>query len=123
MEREKKKIKDETLQMLDWQKQNIESRQKQDRDLQEMEKTKLREKWSRDLIEEKQKKTKDREEVLSHFKEIEEFNEKELLEKKALVDLEKQRDKDLINRILEKEKGLDEIDKKEKVNFLKKFFE
>jgi len=49
--------------------------------------------------------------------EIEEFNKKELEERKRKALEEKNRDRELIDAILKREKHLDEIDKKEKVKF------
>lgn len=111
--------------MLDWQRKHIESRQKEEKDLREYEKSKLREKWNDEIIKEKQKKEIEREERINQFNEIEEFNQREFEYKKALKEQEKQNDKSLIQTILDKEKALDELDKKEKVEknlffFLKK---
>jgi hypothetical protein len=47
---------------------------------------------------------------------IEEFNKEEEQKRQMRRELEKQKDKELINSIVDKEKGLDEIDKREKVN-------
>jgi hypothetical protein len=83
--------------------------------MEEMEKKKLKEKWEKDLIDEKNKKEQERINNLKHFNEIEEFNKREMEEKRKILMAEKQNDKDLIKRILDKEKALDEIDKKDKV--------
>jgi len=107
--------------MLEWQRQNFESRQKDQHDLQEYEKAKLREKWSKDLIQEKRKKQKERKEMLDQFHEIEEFNKTEMEARKAQLDQEKRNDKELVKKILDKEKALEEIDKKEKVIYFLKF--
>jgi D-mannonate dehydratase len=109
--------------MLEWQRQNIMSRQKDQHDLKEYEKAKLHEKWSKELIQEKQKKQKEREEMLDQFHDIEEFNKTEMEARKAQLDQEKLNDKELVKKILDKEKALDEIDRKEKViYFLKNYF-
>lgn len=101
--------------MLNWQKENIQSMLEAQKENETKEKTKLKEKWEKELILDKEKKLKEKKELLNNFKEIEDFNIKELQKKQLLKNLEKQNDKELLNRILEKEKGLDELDKKDKV--------
>lgn len=118
MERERKRQQEKALQMLNWQRQNNESRQKEEKESQENEKLQLREKWTKELKEEKLKKERERAETINQFHEIEEYNRRELEYKKALMDQEKQNDKQLIKTILDKEKALDEIDKKEKVKLI-----
>lgn len=106
--------------MLDWQRKHIEGRQKEEKELIEYEKSKLREKWNDETIKEKQKREKEREERINQFNEIQEFNQREFEYKKAFEEQEKQNDKALIQAILDKEKALDELDKKQKVE--KKLF-
>ncbi len=48
------------------------------------------------------------------YKDIDVFNQKEQLDKQKKIDYEKLKDKELINKIIEKENALDEIDKREK---------
>jgi hypothetical protein len=48
------------------------------------------------------------------YKDIDVFNQKEQIDKQKKIDYEKLKDKELINKIIEKEKALDEIDKREK---------
>jgi len=88
------------------------------KEFEEFEKKRLREKWRQELEHEKLRKEKEKAEKISEFNEIEEYNRKELELKKALMDQEKENDKILIKTILDKEKALDEIDKKEKVNII-----
>jgi hypothetical protein len=49
------------------------------------------------------------------YRDIEEFNKKEEVERLKKTVIEKLKDKELVNSIVEKEKALDDIDKKDKV--------
>ncbi len=53
------------------------------------------------------------------YRDIEEFNKHEENERLKKLMIEKTKDKELINSIVEKEKALDEIDRREKVSFIK----
>jgi len=81
----------------------------------------LKEQWARDAIMEEEEALKKRKANKMVYTDIEEFNRKEELERTRLVDMEKTADKELINSILEKEKALDELDKKEKEKQIKEF--
>jgi hypothetical protein len=73
----------------------------------------LREQWEKDLKREEEKmKTKELNKTV--YRDIEEFNLKEEIERTKRSQFEKLKDKELINGILEKEKSLNELDKKEK---------
>ena len=48
------------------------------------------------------------------YKDIDVFNKKEQIDKQKKTDYEKMKDKELIGKIMDKEKALDEIDKREK---------
>ena len=110
-----KKEKEKSLEILNWQTRDIESRNKTKRENIENEKKKLQEKWTQDLIENQEKKKQDKFNNIKNFKEIEELNKFEYQKKLDLLNEEKLKDKKLISSIVEKEKALDELDKKEKV--------
>lgn len=106
----------DTYKMLDWQKQNHIIQQEKEKEMIQYESKRLKDQWERDLKNEQIEKEKFKESNKQVYLEIEEFNRKELIEKKKKIEEEKLTDKDLIKGIIEREKALDEIDKKEKVN-------
>ena len=55
------------------------------------------------------------------YRDIEEFNRKEEIERKKKSDYEKVKDKELVDSIVEKEKALDNLDKLEKERKIKEF--
>lgn len=115
-EEEKKKLIMDTYNMLDWQKKNHEVQIEKEKEQIQYESIKLKEQWERDLKTEQIEKEKLKEVNKHVYLEIEEFNKKELIEKQKRIEEEKLKDKELIDSIINREKALDEIDKKEKVN-------
>jgi hypothetical protein len=119
-EEKKKKIK-ETYNFLDWQKQTQELNQLKETEIKSYETQRLKEQWERDQKREEEEKEKQREVNKMVYRDIEEFNHREEREKTRRIEMEKYKDKELINSIVEKEKALDEIDKKEKEKKIKEF--
>jgi hypothetical protein len=112
---EKKKLKENTYNFLKWQKVNQEVQTHKEREIKELEAKRLKEQWEKDAIRENEEidfKKKINKQV---YMDIEDFNKDEEEKRQMRRDLEKQKDKELINSIVDKEKGLDEIDKREKV--------
>jgi hypothetical protein len=112
---EKNKIKKNTYDMLDWQKQNMAENLRKEKELNDFEANRLKEEWAQDIRNEKIEKERKNELNKQLYIDIEEFNKKELEEKKRKDLEEKNRDRELIDAILKKEKNLDDLDKKEKV--------
>ena len=83
--------------------------------LMDSEKNRLKEIWNNELINENLKKQKQKFENKIIFEEIEKYNRQDLEAKKALLNLEKNKDREMIQKIIEREHALDEIDKHEKV--------
>ena len=115
MVEEKNKLKKVTYEVLDWQKQNILENAKKEKEFKEFEENKLKELWEQELKNDKIQKEKKNEIIKQVYMDIEEFNKKELEERKRRNLEEKNKDRELIDTILKREKNLDEIDKKEKV--------
>ena len=109
----------DTYKMLDWQKKNQVMLIEKEKEQVQYEAVKLKEQWERDLQNEQLEKEKFKEVNKHVYLEIEEFNKKELTEKQKKIEEEKFKDKELIERIIKREKTLDEIDKKDKVIYYK----
>jgi hypothetical protein len=114
---EKKKLKDETYKILDWQKQQQDLVSQREMELRNLEVHRLKEQWDKDLNQEKQEKEKVLEINKLVYRDIEEFNKKEDAERQMKTFIEKQKDKELVNNIVDKERALDDIDRKEKVTY------
>ena len=82
--------------------------------MKEYESSRLREQWERDFIAEKEEKEKVKDINLKVYKDIDVFNKREQTDKHKKTDYERMKDKELISGIIQKEKGLDEIDRREK---------
>jgi hypothetical protein len=119
-EEKKKKVK-ETYNFLDWQKQTQELNQLKESEIKSYETQRLKEQWERDQKSEEEEKQKQREINKMVYRDIEEFNRREEIEKTRRIDMEKYNDKQLINSIVDKEKALDEIDRKEKERKITEF--
>lgn len=108
-------MKTETYKILDWQKKNQENQADKEKEFINYEAKKLKNQWDLDLKNEQIEKEKLKEVNKNVYLEIEEFNKKELNEKQKKLEDERLKDKELINGIIKRERGLDEIDKREKV--------
>ena len=112
-------MKTETYKILDWQKKNQENQADKEKEFINYEAKKLKNQWDLDLKNEQIEKEKLKEVNKNVYLEIEEFNKKELNEKQKKLEDERLKDKELINGIIKRERGLDEIDKREKVKIKK----
>ena len=88
--------------------------------MKELEAIRLKEQWEKDLLQEKIEKEKAFEMNKAVYRDIEEFNRKEEIERQRKILIDKHKDKEMINHILEKEKAMDEIDRKERVLLINK---
>jgi hypothetical protein len=87
---------------------------RKEKEIKDFEANKLKELWEQDIKNDLILKEKKNELNKQVYMEIEEFNKKELEERKRKALEEKNRDKELIEIIMKREKNLDDIDKKEK---------
>ena len=92
-------------------------------EIKERENERLKEQWRRDQAAEEQNE-KDRKAInVQVYKDIEEFNRKEEEDRKKKLNIEKMKNKELIDSIVAKEKALDLIDKQEKERKINEFHE
>ena len=112
---EKKKLKKDTYNILEWQKKNLADQIQKEKELNEFEANKLKDLWEQDIKNDKIEKERKSDLNKQVYIGIEEFNRKELEERKRKALEDKNRDKELIETILQREKHLDDIDKREKV--------
>ena len=106
-----------------WQREQNELDLKHKNDLKLLENSRLKEQWRRDDANEEENKLKRIQQNIQVYKDIEEFNKKEEIERQRKIDFEKAKDKELIDSILEKERALDEIDKAEKLKRKQEFIQ
>ena len=117
----KKERERQTYDFLRWQREQQEAAIKKANELNEIEKARLKEQWKRDEESEENDK---RQKLLINkqvYRDIEEFNRKEEIERKKKSDYEKVKDEELVDSIVEKEKALDNLDKLEKERKIKEF--
>jgi hypothetical protein len=115
---EKRKLKDETYRFLEWQKDQQDQALSKEKELKELENRRLKEQREKDIQQEHLEKVRAFEINKMVYRDIEEFNKHEEHERQKKLFIEKHKDKELINSIVEKEKALDEIDRKEKVYYI-----
>ena len=106
-----------------WQREQNELDLKHKNDLKLLENSRLKEQWRRDDANEEENKLKRIQQNIQVYKDIEEFNKKEEIERQKKIDFEKAKHKELIDSILEKERALDEIDKAEKLKRKQEFIQ
>ena len=120
-EREEEKLKKIKLKNIyeyqQWQRDQNENNQEID----QLEKKKLKEQWTRDELKEKENEEQRRLMNQKVYLEIDKFNKKEEEQRKKAAEIEKRKDKELIESIVAREKALDLIDKKEKERKIKEF--
>lgn len=117
------KKKKETHNYLEWQKIQMAAQEKRNKELLQLENDRIKTQWVSDNNREQQEKI-DR--VIKNkevYKNIQEFNRVEEEVRKKRSDIEKAKDRELIDAIVNKEKGLDEIDRKEKERKKSEFFQ
>ena len=119
-EAKKQKVR-QTYDYLQWQREEQKAALQRANELNEIEKARLKEQWKRDdESEENDKKQK----LLINkqaYRDIEDFNRKEEIERKKKSEYEMIKDKELVDSIVEKEKALDNLDKLEKERKIKEF--
>ena len=103
-----------------WQRDQNEKAMKHDQEISKLEKQRLKEQWKRDELKEKENEEQRKLINKQVYLDIEKFNKKEEEERKKVIEFEKKKDKELVDSIVEKEKALDLIDKKEKETIKKK---
>ena len=117
------KKKRETYNYLEWQKEKQKEIQQKDNEMLNLENSRIKAQWIKDNEREEDERINNIIRNKEVYKNIQEFNKVEEEVKKAKTDIEKQKDKDLINAIVNKEKALDEIDRKEKERKKQEFFQ
>lgn len=122
-EREKRQKIKSTYDYLGLQKEQEAEALKRAMDLEEREKDKLKEQWKLDEKNEEDEKEKRHQINIQVYKDIEDFNKKEEEERERKQQIEKLKDKELINAILDKEKALDQLDKIKKEKKKQEFYE
>ena len=127
IEREKKEAEEikeknkKNVEYIEWQKSEQKEALKHANEINEKEKSRLREQWKRDEENEK-KNAYDRLMLNKQVNaDIKEFNEREEKIRNELMQREKNEDKKMINDILNKEKALDEIDRQNKIKKIQDF--
>ena len=104
-----------------WQRDQNEKFIKHNQEIDQLEKKKLKEQWTRDELKEKENEEQRRLMNQKVYLEIDKFNKKEEDQRKKAAEIEKRKDKELIESIVAREKALDLIDKKEKERKIKEF--
>ena len=104
-----------------WQREQNEKFLKHNQEINALEKKKLKEQWTRDELKEKENEEQRRINNKKVYLEIDKFNKKEEDQRKRAAEIEKRKDKELIESIVAREKALDLIDKKEKERKIKEF--
>ena len=124
-EREEEKLKKIKLKNIyeyqQWQRDQNEKFIKHNQEIDQLEKKKLKEQWTRDELKEKENEEQRRLMNIKVYLEIDKFNKKEEDQRKKAAEIEKRKDKELIESIVAREKALDLIDKKEKERKIKEF--
>ena len=124
-EREEEKLKKIKLKNIyeyqQWQRDQNEKFIKHNQEIDQLEKKKLKEQWTRDELKEKENEEQRRLMNQKVYLEIDKFNKKEEDQRKKAAEIEKRKDKELIESIVAREKALDLIDKKEKERKIKEF--
>ena len=124
-EREEEKLKKIKLKNIyeyqQWQRDQNEKFIKHNQEIDQLEKKKLKEQWTRDELKEKENEEQRRLMNQKVYLEIDKFHKKEEDQRKKAAEIEKRKDKELIESIVAREKALDLIDKKEKERKIKEF--
>ena len=124
-EKKEEKIKKNKLnniyQYQQWQREQNEKVIKFHHEIDSLEKQKLKEQWQRDELKDKENERQRRIMNKQIYLDIEKFNKKEEAHRKKMEEFEKKKDKELIQSIVEREKAMDLLDKKEKERKKKEF--
>ena len=106
-----------------WQRDQKNQELQHNYEINQRENERLKEQWRRDKESDEQNERSRKEMNIQVYKDIEYFNKKEEADRKKKLDIEKMKDKQLIDSIVAKEKALDLIDKQEKEKKIKEFYE
>ena len=124
-EKKEEKIKKNKLnsiyQYQQWQREQNEKAIKFNQEIDSLEKQKLKEQWQRDELKDKEDERQRRIMNKQVYLDIEKFNKKEEEHRKKMAEFEKKKDKELIESMVEREKAMDLLDKREKERKKKEF--
>lgn len=108
------KKKQETYKFLEWQKEKQKEIQEKEKSLINLENERIKAQWEKDNQREHLEKINKVVKNQAVYKTIQEFNKQEEEVKKQRSDIERLKDRELIDNIVNKERALDEIDRREK---------
>jgi hypothetical protein len=120
-EAEKERLKNDRNRFLHWQREQQQDQIQKDTDTKNFEARRLKEQWEKDMVMENEEKEKMKEVNKMVYRDIEEFNKREEINRTKRYEIEKIKDKELVDAIVNKEKALDDIDKKEKERKIMEF--
>lgn len=120
---ELKKKKVETYKLLQWQAERQAEDLAKEKKLKQLEAERIKAQWHNDNLREQEEKENMKRNNVIVYKDLQEFNKQEEEIKRKKIEIEKKKDKMLIDSIVNKEKALDEIDKAEKEKKKSEFFQ
>ena len=106
-----------------WQRDQKNQEMQHNYEINQLENERLKEQWRRDKESDERNEHNRKEMNIQVYKDIEYFNKREEEDRKKKLDIEKMKDKQLIDSIVAKEQALDLIDKQEKERKIKEFYE
>ena len=106
-----------------WQRDQKKQEMQHNYEINQLENERLKEQWRRDKESDERNERNRKEMNIQVYKDIEYFNKREEEDRKKKLDIEKMKDKQLIDSIVAKEQALDLIDKQEKERKIKEFYE
>ena len=106
-----------------WQRDQKNQEMQHNYEINQLENERLKEQWRRDKESDERNERNRKEMNIQVYKDIEYFNKKEEEDRKKKLDIEKMKDKELVDSIVAKEQALDLIDKQEKERKIKEFYE
>jgi len=106
-----------------WQRDQKNQEMQHNYEINQLENERLKEQWRRDKESDERNERNRKEMNIQVYKDIEYFNKREEEDRKKKLDIEKMKDKQLIDSIVAKEQALDLIDKQEKERKIKEFYE
>ena len=106
-----------------WQRDQKNQEMQHNYEINQLENERLKEQWRRDKESDERNERNRKEMNIQVYKDIEYFNKREEEDRKKKLDIEKMKDKQLIDSIVAKEQALDLIDKQEKEKKVKEFYE
>ena len=106
-----------------WQRDQKNQEMQHNYEINQLENERLKEQWRRDKESDERNERNRKEMNIQVYKDIEYFNKREEEDRKKKLDIEKMKDKELVDSIVAKEQALDLIDKQEKERKIKEFYE